>query len=109
MNLSRIYPTLRLNITNQSLLNIAPPQLPGFMPIDYAIIGNNASIFVYPYSRYGNILDVCNLVNGATNRNMDEFIAMILSAQILSIVDHLHSCQIIHADIKPDNFLLMGP
>lgn len=79
------------------------------MPIDYAIIGNNASIFVYPYSRYGNILDVCNLVNGATNRNMDEFIAMILSAQILSIVDHLHSCQIIHADIKPDNFLLMGP
>nr|XP_040237464.2 uncharacterized protein LOC120958613 [Anopheles coluzzii] len=86
-----------------------PDILPGFMPIDYAIIGNNASIFVSPYSRYGNILDVCNLVNGATNRNMDEFIAMILSAQILSIVDHLHSCQIIHADIKPDNFLLVGP
>uniref|UniRef100_A0A182JXY1 BUB1 N-terminal domain-containing protein n=1 Tax=Anopheles christyi TaxID=43041 RepID=A0A182JXY1_9DIPT len=86
-----------------------PDILPGFMPIDYAIIGNNASIFVSPYSRYGNILDVCNLINSVTNRNMDEFIAMLLSAQILSIVDHLHSCQIIHADIKPDNFLLMGP
>uniref|UniRef100_A0A182QID7 Mitotic checkpoint serine/threonine-protein kinase BUB1 n=1 Tax=Anopheles farauti TaxID=69004 RepID=A0A182QID7_9DIPT len=86
-----------------------PEILPGFMSIDYAIIGNNASIFVSPFSRYGTILDVCNMVNGATNRNMDEFIAMILTAQILSIMDHLHSCQIIHADIKPDNFLIMGP
>uniref|UniRef100_A0A182N281 BUB1 N-terminal domain-containing protein n=1 Tax=Anopheles dirus TaxID=7168 RepID=A0A182N281_9DIPT len=86
-----------------------PDILPGFMHIDYAIIGNNASIFVSPFSQYGTILDVCNLINGATNRNMDEFIAMILTAQMLSIVDHLHSCQIIHADIKPDNFLVMGP
>uniref|UniRef100_A0A182M815 Mitotic checkpoint serine/threonine-protein kinase BUB1 n=1 Tax=Anopheles culicifacies TaxID=139723 RepID=A0A182M815_9DIPT len=87
----------------------SPDILPGFMTIDYAIIGNNASTFVSSYSRYGNILDVCNLVNRVTNRNVDEFIAMIVTTQILSIVDHLHSCQIIHADIKPDNFLFMGP
>ncbi|XP_052903341.1 uncharacterized protein LOC128310683 [Anopheles moucheti] len=87
----------------------SPDILPGFMSIDYAIIGNNASIFVSTYSRYGNILDVCNLVNSVTNRNIDEFIAMIITTQMLSIVDHLHSCQIIHADIKPDNFLFMEP
>ncbi|XP_053657673.1 uncharacterized protein LOC128706755 [Anopheles marshallii] len=87
----------------------SPDILPGFMSIDYAIIGNNASIFVSTYSQYGNILDVCNLVNNVTNRNVDEFIAMIVTTQMLSIVDHLHSCQIIHADIKPDNFLFMGP
>uniref|UniRef100_A0AAG5CUH3 Mitotic checkpoint serine/threonine-protein kinase BUB1 n=1 Tax=Anopheles atroparvus TaxID=41427 RepID=A0AAG5CUH3_ANOAO len=86
-----------------------PEILPGFMSIDHAFVGNNASIFVSTYSRYGNILDVCNLVNKVTNRHVDEFIAMIISAQILSIVDHLHSCQIIHADIKPDNFLFMSP
>ncbi|ETN63447.1 hypothetical protein AND_004840 [Anopheles darlingi] len=42
----------------------------GFMPIDYAIIGNNASIFVSPFSRYGNLLDVCNTIHKATNRNV---------------------------------------
>ncbi|XP_058447206.1 uncharacterized protein LOC131427760 [Malaya genurostris] len=83
--------------------------LPGLMSVDYAIVGNNASVLVSPFSRYGNILDVCNTVKKVTNRNVDEFIAMIITCQILSIIDHLHSCMIIHADIKPDNFLLMTP
>ncbi|XP_058168912.1 uncharacterized protein LOC131284074 [Anopheles ziemanni] len=86
-----------------------PDILPGFMSIDHAYVGNNASIFVSGYSPYGNIVDVCNQINEVTKRNVDEFIAMIITAQILSIVDHLHSCQIIHADIKPDNFLLISP
>ncbi|XP_055606747.1 uncharacterized protein LOC129754614 [Uranotaenia lowii] len=83
--------------------------LPGFMEIEYALVGNNASILVSQFSKYGNILDVCNLIKRTTNKNVDEFIAMIITTQILSIIDHLHSCMIIHADIKPDNFLLMTP
>lgn len=79
------------------------------MSVDFAIVGNNASILVSPFSRFGNILDVCNVVKRVTNKNVDEFIAMDITSQILSIIDHLHSCQIIHADIKPDNFLLMAP
>lgn len=38
---------------------------------------------------------------------MHESLVMHFSSQILSIVEHLHGCNIIHADIKPDNFLLM--
>lgn len=38
---------------------------------------------------------------------MDEYIVMHLMNQILDLMDHLHSSQIIHADIKPDNFLVM--
>lgn len=79
------------------------------MSVDYAIVGNNASILVSPFSRFGNILDVCNVVKRVTGRNVDEFIAMVITSQILSIIDHLHSCMVIHADIKPDNFLLMNP
>lgn len=83
--------------------------LPGLMSVDYAIVGNNASVLVSQFSRYGNILDVANRIKRVTTKNIDEFIAMIITTQILSIIDHLHSCMIIHADIKPDNFLLMSP
>nr|XP_029719042.1 uncharacterized protein LOC109406321 [Aedes albopictus] len=93
---------LRSRVNNDDIL-------PGMMSVDYAIVGNNASILVSPFSRFGNILDVCNVVKRVTGRNVDEFIAMVITSQILSIIDHLHSCMIIHADIKPDNFLLMNP
>lgn len=83
--------------------------LPGLMNVDYAIVGNNASVLVSQFSRFGNILDVANRIKRITTKNIDEFIAMIITTQILSIIDHLHSCMIIHADIKPDNFLLMSP
>lgn len=43
------------------------------------------------------------------NKNLNEKVVMVLTAQILTIIDALHACQIIHADIKPDNFMLMGP
>lgn len=77
------------------------------MAIDFALIGNNASVLVYEYSKYGSLLEVCNKYKRATNRNLDETIVMSLTTQMLSIVDHLHAANIIHADIKPDNFLLM--
>ena len=79
------------------------------MSVDYALIGHNASIFVSNFSKHGTILDVCNKIQQLTTKIMDEYIAMIITSQILSIIDHLHSIEIIHADLKPDNILIMGP
>ncbi|XP_050743867.1 uncharacterized protein LOC108030943 isoform X2 [Drosophila biarmipes] len=60
-------------------------------------------------TNFGSLIGVCNKVKSATNRNIDEYVVMHLSCQMLDILDHLHAMGIIHADIKPDNFLLLRP
>lgn len=82
--------------------------IPAFMSIDYAIVANNSSVLVTEFSPFGSIIDVCNKFKNVTNKNVDEYVVMVLTSQLLSIIDHLHGCKIIHADIKPDNFLLMN-
>lgn len=77
------------------------------MDITTAFIGENASLFVSEYSKYGSLLDVANKVKIATTKCINELIVLLLTSEMLSIVHYLHKAQIIHADIKPDNFLLM--
>ncbi|XP_037923202.1 checkpoint serine/threonine-protein kinase BUB1 [Hermetia illucens] len=87
-------------ITNYDILS-------GFMDLSSAIIAPNASILVTEFSPYGSLLDINNKIRQSTKKVMHESLVMHFSSQILNVVSHLHSCQIIHADIKPDNFLLM--
>lgn len=77
------------------------------MSISGAVIAPNASIFISEFSQYGSLLDVNNRIRQATTKVMHESLVMHFASQILNIANHLHSINIIHADIKPDNFLLM--
>jgi len=79
------------------------------MSIDYALVGNNCSIYISELSEYGSLINVCNKLKKHDNKNLDEYVVMHLSCQMLDIIDNLHAMEIIHADIKPDNFLLMKP
>ncbi|KAH8277711.1 hypothetical protein KR018_003981 [Drosophila ironensis] len=83
--------------------------IPAYAHIDYALVGNNSSIYISEFSDYGSLIEVCNKVRSVTNKNLDEYVVMHMSCQMLDIVDHLHAMGIIHADIKPDNFLIMRP
>ncbi|EDW01511.1 uncharacterized protein LOC6560139 [Drosophila grimshawi] len=83
--------------------------LPAYMHIDYALVGNNSSVYIMELSTYGSLICVCNKYKKHTTKNLDEYIVMHLCCQLLDIVDHLHALGIIHADIKADNFLLTRP
>lgn len=75
------------------------------MSISHGLIGNSVSILVSPFSQYGSLLDVNNAVRVETGRCADEMIVFCIAKQLLNIFSHLHKAQIIHADVKPDNFL----
>ncbi|KAH8412874.1 hypothetical protein KR009_006438 [Drosophila setifemur] len=95
-------------ICDQVLKRITEPEvLPGLMDISTAIIAPNASLIATEFSPFGSLLDINNKIRQATTKVMHESLVMHFSAQICNIVEHLHRQHIIHADIKPDNFLLM--
>merc|ERR1711970_1577204 len=60
------------------------------------------------YHKYGTLLSAFNKYK-IMGMSVPEELAMIIMVEVLSILDTMHECQIIHADIKPDNFLVMGP
>ncbi|XP_037934804.1 mitotic checkpoint serine/threonine-protein kinase BUB1-like [Teleopsis dalmanni] len=92
---------LQSRITSENMLN-------AYMKIDFSLIGNNSSVLVSKFSDHGSLINVCNKVKKATMKNVDEYVVMYLTCELLEIMDHLHAANIIHADIKPDNILLMN-
>lgn len=72
-----------------------------------AYVANNGSILVSEYSKFGTLLAVTNQIKIATGKPLVETLAVFFTIEMIQIVEHLHKCQIIHGDIKPDNFLLM--
>ena len=50
------------------------------------------------------------MVNQARAKQIDisEAVAMYLTIELLRVIESIHNCHVIHADIKPDNVLFLG-
>ncbi|KAL4240250.1 protein kinase [Mactra antiquata] len=85
---------------------------PGIIQIHNGYFFQNGSVLVTQYQPHGTLLD---LVNKCKNSNLwseafvqdREPVMVYMTIELLHIIEHVHKCQIIHGDIKPDNFLVL--
>ncbi|NXV71383.1 BUB1 kinase, partial [Atlantisia rogersi] len=66
----------------------------------------NGSILVGELYNYGTLLNAINIYRKLPEKAMPQALVIYFAVKILSMVEELHSCKIIHGDIKPDNFIL---
>ncbi|NXY26045.1 BUB1 kinase, partial [Atrichornis clamosus] len=66
----------------------------------------NGSILVGELHNYGTLLNAINIYKRLPEKVMPQALVLYFTVKILHMVEELHSCRIIHGDIKPDNFIL---
>ncbi|NXY88917.1 BUB1 kinase, partial [Alcedo cyanopectus] len=66
----------------------------------------NGSILVGELYNYGTLLNAINIYKNLPEKVMPQALVIYFAVKILYMVEELHSCKIIHGDIKPDNFIL---
>ncbi|KFU98763.1 Mitotic checkpoint serine/threonine-protein kinase BUB1, partial [Pterocles gutturalis] len=66
----------------------------------------NGSVLVGELYSYGTLLNAINIYKKLPEKVMPQALVIYFAVKILYMVEELHSCKIIHGDIKPDNFIL---
>lgn len=87
---------------------VAPERQRFFLVHSEAHFYDNASVLVSPFHHSGTLMRAIHAHQRA-GRRMEEPLCMYYTIEILRIVSILHSeARVIHADIKPDNLLVMS-
>ncbi|KAM9798303.1 mitotic checkpoint serine/threonine-protein kinase BUB1 [Neosynchiropus ocellatus] len=79
---------------------------PLFARMSAAHVFDNGSVLLGDLHDYGTLLDAVNLYKRTSDRVMPQPLVLYFTSCILSMLDALHRGRIVHADVKPDNFLL---
>ncbi|KAL9952708.1 hypothetical protein ACROYT_G040000 [Oculina patagonica] len=77
-----------------------------FMNPVAAYVYCNSSVLVDKYKPLGTILDMVNKYK-VKKKTMEEGVLFYYTIALLRILETMHACDVIHGDIKPDNFLVL--
>ncbi|XP_072537172.1 uncharacterized protein bub1 [Salminus brasiliensis] len=77
-----------------------------FNKLHSAHLFTNGSVLVGELHNCGTLLNVVNQYKSRSEKVMPQPLVLYFSVCILKMVEQLHQASIVHADIKPDNFLL---
>ncbi|XP_051952175.1 mitotic checkpoint serine/threonine-protein kinase BUB1-like [Xyrauchen texanus] len=77
-----------------------------FNTIFTAHLFTNGSVLIGELHNCGTLLSAINLYKSRSEKVMPQPLVLYFTVCILHMVEQLHQANIIHADIKPDNFLL---
>uniref|UniRef100_A0A8C5UJ44 BUB1 mitotic checkpoint serine/threonine kinase n=1 Tax=Malurus cyaneus samueli TaxID=2593467 RepID=A0A8C5UJ44_9PASS len=93
-------------IATQLLERLSPSVRHLYIHIYSAHFFPNGSILVGELHNYGTLLNAVNIYKKLPEKVMPQALVIYFAVKILHMVEELHSCKIIHGDIKPDNFIL---
>uniref|UniRef100_A0A158R511 Protein kinase domain-containing protein n=1 Tax=Syphacia muris TaxID=451379 RepID=A0A158R511_9BILA len=101
-------PSCRWEVYVCELLRTRLPHwvMTGVMSVNDAYIYSNMSAIVYEYHPFGNILDLANSMK-SVRCSSTGLLCVYLSLQMARILNEVHKAHIIHADVKPDNFMIL--
>ncbi|KAM9065287.1 mitotic checkpoint serine/threonine-protein kinase BUB1 [Sarcophilus harrisii] len=77
-----------------------------FIQFDAAHFFHNGSVLVGDLYSYGTLLNAINLYKNTPEKVMPQALVIYFTIKILHMIEQLHGCEIIHGDIKPDNFII---
>ncbi|XP_014708195.1 mitotic checkpoint serine/threonine-protein kinase BUB1 isoform X1 [Equus asinus] len=66
----------------------------------------NGSVLVGDLYSYGTLLNAINLYKNTPEKVMPPALVLSFAITMLHMIEQVHSCEIVHGDIKPDNFIL---
>ncbi|XP_011376153.1 mitotic checkpoint serine/threonine-protein kinase BUB1 [Pteropus vampyrus] len=66
----------------------------------------DGSVLVGDLHSYGTLLNAINLYKNTPEKVMPQALVLSFAISILHMIEQVHGCEIIHGDVKPDNFIL---
>lgn len=75
--------------------------------LQLACFFTNGAILVFPYGPYGTLLDLVGRYQKQGYGYIPECLVLYFALELITAMQQVHLCGIIHADVKPDNVVII--